>query len=247
MTSTPRPVQPNRMAFRARRVTRLSNDLGAVATTPHHAYGSGGSSPDPISATMMNWLRSRTCEGHRRIHRAHVRGRPGTRICRGDFMVRCQTYANHRAEHYRDLAEECRRLAETTLSTPMRRRFWRMAEYYSTLAAAEGSGYTSLRRFATSLAPTTVRPLRTRAADPNSPDPESHKGDDAEPGSQPISLLSFLEAENVRLRQAVVELSLDASALREALKIVGDSDRVVAESVDRSRFRHADPNRGPRQ
>ena len=75
-----------------------------------------------------------------------------------------------------------------------------------------------------------------RAADPNSPDPESHKGDDAE-----------LEAENVRLRQAVVELSLDASALREALKIVGAPDRVVAESVDRSRFRHADPNLGPRQ
>lgn len=252
------------MAFRARRVTRLSKDPGAVATTPHHAYGSGGSSPDPISGTMMNWLRSRTCEGRRRIHRAHVRGRPGTRICRGDFMVRCPTYANHRAlccswgemsmshgwnraEHYRDLAEECGRLAETTLSTPMRCRFWRMAEYYSTLAKAEGSGYTSLRRFATSLAPTTVRPLRTRAADPNSPDPESHKGDDAEPGSQPISLLSFLEAENVRLRQAVLELSLDASALREALKIVRAPDRVVAESVDRSRFRHADPNLGPRQ
>jgi hypothetical protein len=30
-----------------------------------------------------------------------------------------------------------------------------------------------------------------------------------------ISLLSFLEAENVRLRQAVVELSLDAKALLE--------------------------------
>jgi len=71
------------------------------------------------------------------------------------------SHAWNRAEHYRDLAEECRRLAETTLSTPMRRRFWRMAEYFSTLAKAEGSGYTSLRRFATSLAPTTVRPLRT--------------------------------------------------------------------------------------
>ncbi len=71
------------------------------------------------------------------------------------------SHAWNRAEHYCDLAEECRRLAETTLSTPMRRRFWRMAEYYSTLAKAEGSGYTSLRRFATSLAPTTVRPLRT--------------------------------------------------------------------------------------
>jgi hypothetical protein len=117
--------QPNRMAFRARRVTRLSKHPGAVATTPHHAYGSGGSSPDPISGTMMNWLRSRTCEGRRRIHRAHVRGRPGTRICRGDFMVRCPTYANHRAlccswegdvhaarvESGRTLSRPCRRVS----------------------------------------------------------------------------------------------------------------------------------------
>jgi hypothetical protein len=119
------------------------------------------------------------------------------------------------AEHYRDLAEECRRLAETTLSTLMRRRFWLMAEYYSTLAKAEGPEYTSLQRLATSRAP---KLLRTRAADPNSPDRESHKGDHTEPESQPISLISFLKAENWRLRQAIVELSLDASALREAIK-----------------------------
>jgi hypothetical protein len=137
------------------------------------------------------------------------------------------------AEHYHDLAEECRRLAETTLSTLMRRRFRLMAEYYSALAKAEGPGYTSLRRLATSLAPTTVRPLKTRAADPNSPDRESHKGDHAEPESQPISLLSFLKAENLRLRQTIVELSLDTSALRQALKIEAP-DRVAAESVDRS-------------
>jgi hypothetical protein len=146
------------------------------------------------------------------------------------------------AEHYRDLAEECRRLAETTLSTLMRRRFWLMAEYYSTLAKAEGPGHASLRRLAASLAPTTVRPLRTRAADPNSPDSESHQGDDAEPGSQPISLLSFLEAENLRLCQTIVELSLDASALREALRMEA-TDRGAAESVDRSRLGHADPDR----
>lgn len=47
---------------------------------------------------------------------------------------------------------------------------------------------------------------------------ESHKRDDAEPGCSPISIHSFLEVENIRLRQAVVELSLDTLALREALK-----------------------------
>ncbi len=125
----------------------------------------------------------------------------------------------NRAERYHDLAEECRRLAEASFSTRMRHRFWRMAEHYSTLAEAEGPGHTRLRRLATSIAPTTVRSLKTKAADPNS-DRESHKGHDAEPGSQPISLLSFLEAENTRLRQAIVELTLDGSALREALKIV---------------------------
>ena len=60
--------------------------------------------------------------------------------------------------------------------------------------------------------------LKIRMVDPNSSDRESHKQDDAEPGCRPISLLSSLEAENVRLHQAVVELSLDARALREALK-----------------------------
>ena len=125
----------------------------------------------------------------------------------------------NRAEHYGDLAAECRRLAETTLSTSMRRRFWRMAEHYSTLAAAKGPGCTSLRRLAASIASTTVRPLKARAGDRNY-DRELHKEDDAEPGYQPISILSFLEAENMRLRRAIAELSLDASALREALKIM---------------------------
>jgi hypothetical protein len=124
----------------------------------------------------------------------------------------------NRAEHYRDLAEECRRLAETTFSTPMRHRFRRMAEYYSTLAEAEGPRHTTLRRLATSIAPANIRPLKTRAADPNLRDRETHKGDDVESRSQPKSLLSFLEAENLRLRQAIVELSLDTSALRKALK-----------------------------
>src|SRR5216684_6154811 len=71
-------------------------------------------------------LRSRTCEGRRRISREHVKGRPGTRICRSDFMVRCPTYANHRApscsslgggvhvermESGRTLPQPCRRVS----------------------------------------------------------------------------------------------------------------------------------------
>ncbi len=58
----------------------------------------------------------------------------------------------HRAERYRDLAEECRRLAVTSFSTQMRNRYWRMAENYDTLAEAEGPGHTSLRRLAASTA-----------------------------------------------------------------------------------------------
>jgi hypothetical protein len=84
-------------------------------------------------------------------------------------------------------------------------------------------------------------------ADSGVSDRESNKQYEAQPGCQPISLLSFLEAENMRLRQAVVELSLDASALREAVKIVEAPDRVVAESSDRSRLRHADPDRTPQR
>ena len=53
--------------------------------------------------------------------------------------------------------------------------------------------------------------------DPNSSNRETGKQDDAEPGFQAISLVSFLEAENIRLRQAIVQLSLDVRALKEAL------------------------------
>ncbi len=143
----------------------------------------------------------------------------------------------NRSEHYRGLAKECRHLAETSFSTQMRNRFWRMAEHYSTLAEAEGPGHTSLRRLAASIAPTAVRPLKARQVDPNSRDREARKQNDAEPESRPISLLSFLEAENMRLRQAIVELSLDAGALTEALKIMEGSDRVVTVPVGRNRFK----------
>jgi hypothetical protein len=59
----------------------------------------------------------------------------------------------NRAEHYRDLAEECRRLAVTSFSAQMRNRYLRMAENYSMLAEAGGAGRTSLWRLAASTAP----------------------------------------------------------------------------------------------
>ncbi len=46
----------------------------------------------------------------------------------------------YRAEHYRDLAEECRRLGVTSFSARMRNRYWRMAENYRMLAEAEERG-----------------------------------------------------------------------------------------------------------
>jgi hypothetical protein len=59
--------------------------------------------------------------------------------------------------------------------------------------------------------------FKMRTVDPNSSYRETHKQEDAEPKCRPISLLSFLEAENIRLRQAIVELSRDAKTLKEAL------------------------------
>ena len=44
---------------------------------------------------------------------------------------------SYRAEQCRDLAEECRRLAATTLSSQMRNRYLVMADNYSTLAKTE--------------------------------------------------------------------------------------------------------------
>jgi len=46
----------------------------------------------------------------------------------------------NRAEHFRDLAEECRRLAATSLSTQMRTRYSQMADQYGLLAEAEELG-----------------------------------------------------------------------------------------------------------
>jgi hypothetical protein len=46
----------------------------------------------------------------------------------------------YRAEYYRDMAEECRRLGVTSFSARMRNRYWRMAENYRMLAEAEERG-----------------------------------------------------------------------------------------------------------
>ena len=68
--------------------------------------------------------------------------------------------------------------------------------------------------------------LTIKTVDPQAVDPKSHKQDYVEPKSGPISLLSVLEAENFRLRQAVVELSLDTLVLREALKELRPEPRI---------------------
>ena len=44
------------------------------------------------------------------------------------------------AEHYRDLVEECRRLAATSLSSQMRNCYSQMPDEYGTLAEAEELG-----------------------------------------------------------------------------------------------------------
>src|SRR5258706_12844300 len=48
-----------------------------------------------------------------------------------------------------------------------------------------------------------VSVLKIKTVDPQAVDPKSHKQDYVKPKSGPISLLSVLEAENFRLRQAV--------------------------------------------
>jgi hypothetical protein len=47
----------------------------------------------------------------------------------------------HRAERYRDLAEECRRLATTTLSSQMKNRYSLMAKDYILLADVEDQAH----------------------------------------------------------------------------------------------------------
>lgn len=58
----------------------------------------------------------------------------------------------NRAEHYRDLAQECRRLAVTSSSARMSNRYWRMAENYRMLAEVEERGVPAYGGLATSTA-----------------------------------------------------------------------------------------------
>jgi hypothetical protein len=62
-----------------------------------------------------------------------------------------------------------------------------------------------------------VSVLRTRTVNSRAYDRESQTQDDAGCECGPISLLSVLERENIRLRQAVVALLIDTLTLREAL------------------------------
>lgn len=68
------------------------------------------------------------------------------------------------------------------------------------------------------LAMNAVSVLRTRTVNSKARDQDSQKQHDAQRECRPISLVSVLEAENIRLRQAVVELLIDTLALREALR-----------------------------
>jgi hypothetical protein len=53
----------------------------------------------------------------------------------------------HRAERYRDLAEECRRLATTTLSSQMKTRYSLMAKDYILLADVEDQAHAFIPRW----------------------------------------------------------------------------------------------------
>ena len=72
-----------------------------------------------------------------------------------------------------------------------------------------------------------VSVLKTGTLNRKTLDPRSHKQDCAGHDCQPISLLAVLKTQNLRLRQAVAELSLNTLALREALKRVEARDRVA--------------------
>ena len=63
-----------------------------------------------------------------------------------------------------------------------------------------------------------VSVLKTGTLAPEASEPQSRNQDGAKSDGRPISLLAVLKTENIRLRQAVVELSLDVLALREALE-----------------------------
>jgi hypothetical protein len=71
--------------------------------------------------------------------------------------------------------------------------------------------------------------LKKREAGPKPIDREASAQDDARPECEMISLRSFLEADNKRLWQAVLALSVETAALRRVLK-TRDSLRRVADA-----------------
>jgi len=52
----------------------------------------------------------------------------------------------NRAEHYRDMADECRQLATFSVSSKLKSRFSEMADRYGTLAEAEEQATTNQRQ-----------------------------------------------------------------------------------------------------
>jgi hypothetical protein len=70
--------------------------------------------------------------------------------------------------------------------------------------------------------------LKKREAGPKPIDQEARAQDDARPECATISLRSFLEADNKRLWQAVLELSVETAALRRVLKTRESHSRRVA-------------------
>jgi hypothetical protein len=65
----------------------------------------------------------------------------------------------NRAEHYRGLAEECRRLATGTLSSRMKNRYLLMAKDYILLADVEEQAHTHRARRRLQKKPVTSEPL----------------------------------------------------------------------------------------
>ena len=63
-----------------------------------------------------------------------------------------------------------------------------------------------------------VSVLKVRMAGPKTRDVTPSNKKSLKPENPQISILSFLQAENTRLRQQVVELSLDMLVLKEALE-----------------------------
>jgi outer membrane murein-binding lipoprotein Lpp len=67
-----------------------------------------------------------------------------------------------------------------------------------------------------------------------------HRQDDAEAGCQAISLVSYLEAANEKLRQTVSDLTRETAALRQELEQM-DSRGHAAEAEARRRESNGDP------